>query len=60
MVGISSFTAAATALVAAAFVVAAQDSTYKVPMADGSGEWAAAYKKGEGACVSSSFLWAGV
>lgn len=44
MVGFSSFSVAATALVAAAVVVA-QDPNYKVPYADGSGDWAAAYKK---------------
>lgn len=45
LVGFSSFSVAATALVAATFVAAKQGSTYKVPSADGSGEWAAAYKK---------------
>lgn len=44
MVGFSTFSAAATALVAATFVVA-QDPNYKVPFADGSGDWAAAFKK---------------
>ena len=44
MVGFSSFSVAATALVAAMLVVA-QDPNYKVPLADGSGDWATAYKK---------------
>jgi hypothetical protein len=44
MVGFSSTLAAATALVAATFVVA-QDPNYKVPFAKGTGDWAEAYKK---------------
>ena len=44
MVGFESLVAVAAALMAATFA-AAQDPNYEVRFADGSGEWAAAYKK---------------